>query len=217
MFTPDAVKAIVADDHPLFRAALTQAILQSLGQCQIVEAQSFPEVREALSAQPEVEFIFLDLNMPGCDGFSGLTELRHTWPDILVIMVSGNEDPAIITRAIHLGASGYIPKSASLTHISEAVDMVANGEIWLPQDIDLSQVTETESEEKKLAAKVEKLTPAQFKVLQLLTDGLLNKQIAWELQIQERTVKHHVSAILEKLEVNNRTQAGLILQQLRQV
>ena len=217
MNTPDLVKAIVADDHPLFRAALTQAIVQSLGECSIIEAQSFPEVNEALQQQPEVEFIFLDLNMPGCEGFSGLTELRHTWPDILVIMVSANEDPAIITRAIHLGASAYIPKSASLSNISQAVDTVANGEIWLPQDIDLNSITQSESEEKQLAAKVEKLTPAQFRVLQLLSDGLLNKQIAWELQIQERTVKHHVSAILEKLEVNNRTQAGLILQQLRSV
>ena len=217
MYTETAMKTLVADDHPLFRVALIQAINQAVDECAIIEAQSFDEVVEQLKLQPDVELVFLDLNMPGCDGFSGLTELRHTWPDILVIMVSANEEPAIITRAIHLGASGYIPKSSSLQQIADAVAAVANGEVWLPEDIDLNNLAQQDSEQKQLAAKVEKLTPAQFKVLQLLSDGLLNKQIAWELKIQERTVKHHVSAILEKLQVNNRTQAGLILQQLKQV
>lgn len=217
MYDVNAVKTIVADDHPLFRAALNQAISQSFAECEILEAQNFPDVISLLDDQPETEFIFLDLNMPGCDGFSGLTELRHTWPDVLVIMISANEEPHIIARAIHLGASAYIPKSASLSSIADAVETVANGEVWLPDGFDINSVSEQESEQKQLAKKIEKLTPAQFKVLQHISDGLLNKQIAWELNIQERTVKHHVSAILEKLEVNNRTQAGLILQQLKQV
>ncbi len=216
MSQSDNVKAIIADDHPLFRAALTQALAQSLPDYETLEAQSFQDVLDKLKQLPDIELIFLDLQMPGNDGFSGLTELRTTFPDILVVMVSANEDPKVIQKAINLGASGYIPKSSSLTGISEAVDAVLNGDIWVPAQIDLNQELPDDNPERQLAEKVERLTPAQFRVLQMISNGLLNKQIAYELDIQERTVKHHVAAIFEKLGVNNRTQAGVILQQLKQ-
>jgi len=130
-------------------------------------------------------------------------------------MVSANEDPNVINKAISLGASGYIPKSASLDEISNAIDVVLDGETWLPPDINLDE--EHPSEEKEIAEKLSKLTPAQYRVLQMIADGLLNKQIAYEMSIQEPTVKNHVSAILQKFEVNNRTQASTMFQKLRQV
>lgn len=129
-------------------------------------------------------------------------------------MVSATEEANIINRAIDLGASGYIPKSASLDEISDAIDFVLDGETWLPPGINLS--TEAPSEEKEIAEKLSKLTPAQYRVLQMIADGLLNKQIAYEMNIQEPTVKNHVSAILQKFEVNNRTQASTLFQKLKQ-
>jgi DNA-binding NarL/FixJ family response regulator len=209
------VKAIIADDHPLFRAALLQAFKQSVQGSDVVEAQSFDEVKSCLQDLPDVELVFLDLNMPGNDGFYGLTHLRNAHPDILVIMVSASEDAATMQKAIALGASAFIPKSAPLALLSDAIQHVLNGEIWLPAGIEGTD--SVPEEDRELAEKLERLSPSQFKVLQLIADGLLNKQIAYELNIRETTVKQHVSAILTKLEVYNRTQAGLIFQQLNRV
>lgn len=211
------VKAIIADDHPLFRAALTQAVEQSIDQSRLLEANAFPDVMSLLQSHQDVELIFLDLNMPGNDGFYGLTTLRNQYPDIMVIMVSALEEPSVVNKAIELGASAYIPKSASLTHIVTAIAQVLNGETWIPEHIDISQVDDINEEEKLLASKLETLSPSQFKVLQHITNGLLNKQIAYEMQIQETTVKQHVSAILQKLGVHNRTQAGIIFEQLKKI
>mgnify|MGYP000334573237 CR=1 FL=1 len=209
------VKLAIADDHPLFRAALIQAAKKSLPLSEIIEAESFNSILTAVKENPDIELIFLDLNMPGNDGFMGLTSLRNAYPDIQIVMVSANEDPNVINKAISLGASGYIPKSASLDEISNAIDVVLDGETWLPPDINLDE--EHPSEEKEIAEKLSKLTPAQYRVLQMIADGLLNKQIAYEMSIQEPTVKNHVSAILQKFEVNNRTQASTMFQKLRQV
>jgi len=209
------VKLAIADDHPLFRAALIQAAKKSLPISEIIEAESFESITKVIEDNPDVELIFLDLNMPGNDGFTGLTTIRNAYPDIQVVMVSATEDASVISRAINLGASGYIPKSASLDEISIAIDVVLDGETWLPPGIDLNEAPQ--SEEKDIAAKLGKLTPAQYRVLQMISDGLLNKQIAYEMKIQEPTVKNHVSAILQKFEVNNRTQASNLFQKLKQV
>jgi len=209
------VKLAIADDHPLFRAALIQAAKKSLPLSEIIEAESFHSIIKVIEDNPDIELIFLDLNMPGNDGFTGLTTIRNAYPDIQVVMVSATEDASVISRAIDLGASGYIPKSASLDEISIAIDVVLDGETWLPAGIDLNE--EPQSEEKDIAEKLGKLTPAQYRVLQMIADGLLNKQIAYEMKIQEPTVKNHVSAILQKFEVNNRTQASNLFQKLKQV
>ncbi len=208
------VKLAIADDHPLFRAALIQATKSTIPHSDIIEAESFDSLVDAVTQHPDIELIFLDLNMPGNDGFTGLTTLKNTYPDIQVIMVSATEEGSVINRAIGLGASGYIPKSASLEEISAAINIVLDGETWLPEGI---VIDDQDSEEKAIAEKLGKLTPAQYKVLQMIADGLLNKQIAYEMHIQEPTVKNHVSAILQKLAVNNRTQASTLFQKLKQI
>lgn len=212
-----SVKAIIADDHPLFRAALAQAAKESALDGDILEARDFTRLMQQLAKLTDVELIFLDLNMPGNEGFNGLIQLRNTHPDILVIMVSAVEDAATIAKAIALGASAYIPKSAPLTQITLAIEHVLNGEVWIPEDVCLNADSQLAEREQSHAEKLEKLSPSQFKVLKMIADGLLNKQIAYEMNIQETTVKQHVSAVLHKLEVNNRTQAGIIYQQLIRV
>ncbi|TLU64795.1 response regulator transcription factor [Thalassotalea litorea] len=210
----EVVKIAIADDHPLFRTALIQAASKTLADSKILEAESFSELQTLIKEHSDLELIFLDINMPGNDGFSGLSRIKNGFPDIQVIMVSAIESGKVISRAIDLGASGYIPKSSSLEQISRAIGTVLNGETWIPEGIVVEDVN---GPEKQLAEKLETLTPAQFNVLQMICDGLLNKQIAYEMNIQETTVKNHVSAILQKLSVNNRTQAGLIYQQLKSV
>lgn len=204
---------LIADDHPLFRAAMRQALVDIVGDS-ILEVASFSETYEAVEENDEIELVFLDLNMPGNEGLTGLTELRTQFPSVLVVIVSAEEDPTLIRRAIDLGASGYIPKSTPLPQIADAVNKVLDGEQWLPGNINDAISQLENQQDKAFADKLAQLTPHQFKVLKMMADGLLNKQIAYELDISESTVKQHVSAVLRKLEVINRTKAGVLFKQM---
>jgi len=206
---------IIADDHPLFRAALKQAVNQTMAQTEILESENVDELMSAIETNPQLEIVFLDLHMPGNDGFTALTQLQNHHPDLLVIMVSSDDSPEIMQKAINFGASAFIPKSADLDVIAEAIDHVLDGEVWLPEGIDLTSANVSNSKDAMLAKQLTQLTPQQYVVLSMIADGQLNKQIAYELDIKETTVKKHVSAILEKLNVSNRTMAGLVYQQLK--
>ena len=206
---------IIADDHPLFRTALKQAVNQCLDNAGILEAENVEQLLTLIEQNSQLEIVFLDLHMPGNDGFTALSKLQNHHSDLLVVMVSSDESPEIMQKAIGFGAAAFIPKSADLSVIAEAVEQVLDGEIWLPQGIDIEPSNEETQKNKKLAAQLSQLTPQQYTVLSMIADGQLNKQIAYDLEIKETTVKKHVSAILEKLEVTNRTMAGLVFQQLK--
>ena len=199
------MRVLIADDHPLVRGALREALTGLVGDIDIAEAGSFEEVSAALANGQEADLVLLDLTMPGVQGFSGLLFLRAQHPTIPVIIVSGNEDRTIIRRAIELGASGYIPKSVDVETTRKAVRLVLDGEIWTPDDVDL--LSEPDRETTDMVKRLNSLTPQQVRVLMMLSSGLLNKQIAYELSVSEATVKAHVSAILQKLNVDSRTQA----------
>lgn len=205
----------IADDHPLFRTALKQAVFQSLETDEILEAETVNSLFELIEQNPQLELVFLDLHMPGNDGFTGLTQLQNHHPDILVIMVSSDDSPEIMQKAINFGAAAFIPKSADLAVIASAVKHVLNGETWLPKGVEASASSGDLDKHKQLAKQLSQLTPQQYIVLSRIADGQLNKQIAYDLDIKETTVKKHVSAILLKLEVTNRTMAGLVFQQLK--
>jgi DNA-binding NarL/FixJ family response regulator len=197
---------IVADDHPLFRNALGHTIGQAQPGARILEAGSLDEVLAAMDAAGEVDLVLFDLKMPGSRGFSGLMYLRAQYPAQPVCVVSASEDPATIRSALALGASGFIPKSASTEAIAAAIAAILAGGEWLPPGLDLAGEPDPQEE---LMRRLKSLTPQQVRVLMMLSEGLLNKQIAFELGVSEATVKAHVSAILQKLEVENRTQAVL--------
>lgn len=207
-------QVVIADDHPLFRTALKQAVLECISSVEILEADNFSDLLTILEKNPALEIVFLDLHMPGNDGFSGLTQLRNHFPDLVVIMVSSDDHPEIMQKAINFGAAAFIPKSANLNTIGQAIDCVLSGDIWLPEHTSIDTNPQANSEHQKLAKQLAQLTPQQYIVLARIADGQLNKQIAYDLDIKETTVKKHVSAILVKLEVYNRTQAGLVYQQL---
>ncbi|KAA0876604.1 response regulator transcription factor [Nitrincola tapanii] len=207
-----AQKVIIADDHPLFRAALKQAVMQSVPGVEIVEADSLSAVQGAAEQHADADLILLDIHMPGAHGFSGLVFLRGQHPSIPVIVVSGSEEPHVMKRAMDYGASGFIPKSAPLEVIAEAITLVLQGEEWLPHDVE--GVEDLPEEDYQFASALASLTPQQFRVLTMLTEGLLNKQIAYELNVSEATIKAHVTAILRKLGVHSRTQAVIAAQRL---
>lgn len=198
-------RLVIADDHPLFRGALREAVTGVFERSEIAEAGSFEEVSKLLDKGGEVDLILLDLSMPGVRGFSGLMYLRAQYPSVPVVVVSANDDPSVIRRCMDFGASGFIPKTLGIEQMRDAITRVLKGGIWTPPDVDLAASGDAEAS--AMMARLATLTPQQVRVLMMLSEGLLNKQIAYELSVSEATVKAHVSAILQKLGVDSRTQA----------
>jgi DNA-binding NarL/FixJ family response regulator len=198
-------RLVIADDHPLFRGALREAVEGLLEQVDIAEAGTFDELVEFLERGSDVDLVLLDLTMPGARGFSGLMYMRAQYPGVPVIVVSANDDPAAIRRCMEFGASGFIPKTLGVEAMRAAISRILNGGVWTPPDVDLSAGSDAEAA--ALMARMVTLTPQQVRVLMMLSEGLLNKQIAYQLSVSEATVKAHVSAILQKLGVESRTQA----------
>ncbi|MCS3455184.1 DNA-binding NarL/FixJ family response regulator [Aeromonas sp. BIGb0405] len=202
---------VIADDHPLFRGALYQAVHMAVSDAQLLEADSIDSLAHLLKDHPEVDLLLLDLKMPGANGFEGLVHLRGQYPDLPIVVVSASEEASVVQQVLRLGALGFIPKSSSMKQLVTALNAVIAGDTWLPEGVSLRPESEDES---SLTSKLASLTPQQYKVLVMLRDGSLNKQIAWELNVSEATIKAHITAIFRKLDVKNRTQAVIALQQL---
>src|SRR6266705_3434592 len=182
----ESTRLVIADDHPLFRGALREAVSGLFERVEIAEAGSFDDVAKLLERGGDVDLILLDLTMP-------------------IVIVSANDDPGVIRRCMDFGASGFIPKTLGIEAMRGAIARVFEGGVWTPPDIDLG--TGSDAETADLLTRLTSLTPQQVRVLMMLSEGLLNKQIAYELSVSEATVKAHVSAILQKLGVEIRTQA----------
>lgn len=203
---------IIADDHPLFRGALRQALTGLGDELRIIEAGDLAAAHAAARAHLDADLLLLDLTMPGVSGLSGLMALRSEFVNLPVVVVSASDDGVTIRRALDLGASGFISKSASIEEIRRAVKAVLAGEIWMPASAALG--CEQDPEVADLIRRIQTLTPQQGRVLNMLAEGLLNKQIAYELGVSEATIKAHVSAVLQKLNVDSRTQAVIQLSRI---
>ena len=199
---------LIADDHPLFREALRGAVQRLLPEASLCEADSVDALYGLVEANPDADLLLMDLNMPGAHGFSALVHLRALYPQLPVVVVSAREEPVVMRRALDHGALGFIPKSADSDTIGTAVGQVLDGERWAPPAA--ATAPAMDRDEEAVARRLRELTPQQFRVLQMLGEGRLNKQIAWDLGVSEATIKAHVTAVLRKLGVNNRTQAVLM-------
>ena len=195
---------LIADDHPLFRQALSVMLHARFSTARLLEAESIPELEQEL-AQQSVDLLLLDLDIPGAQGFNTLINIRQLYPDLGVIIVSGIEDNDTINKAMHHGAAGFIPKSSTIDNMTHAITRVFAGEIWTPL------LKDSEVADKAIDDKISLLTPQQNKILLMIGEGLLNKQIAHELGLTESTIKSHTSIIFLKLGVRNRTQAVIAL------
>jgi DNA-binding NarL/FixJ family response regulator len=200
------VRFLIVDDHPLFREALQLAIQAAYGDAVIVEASSIAAAQQILVSDQAFDLVLLDLTMPGTRGFDGLIELRAARPKQPILVVSAHEDPRIIHEAMTCGAAGYISKSVKKRDLSEAIQDVMAGLVVLPKGYE-PPATDAGTKESDLAARVASLTRQQLRVLQMVRQGMLNKQIAHELGVGETTIKAHVSEIMRKLNVVSRTQA----------
>lgn len=202
-------KFLIADDHPLFRGALKQA-LQGMGDhIEILETGTFEGVKSLLRENSDIDLVLLDLHMPGASGLSGLIALKGIESTVPVAVISAYDDVPTIRRALDLGASGFISKSSGVEGIRKGVETILAGGVWTSEEIDLG--VEVDPEISDLIHRIQTLTPQQTRVLSMLAEGLLNKQIAYELSVSEATIKAHVSAVLQKLGVDSRTQAVIRL------
>jgi len=205
LITSPSHRFVIADDHPLFRGALKEAVGKLFSGAKVFEAGGFEDLQTLLERESDIDLVLLDLTMPGVRGFSGLLYLRAQFPGVPVVIVSASEEPDVIRRCMEFGASGFLPKTLQVEAMGGAIRRVLEGGVWVPPDVDLTASPDVESRD--LVARLSTLTPQQVRVLMMLSEGLLNKQIAFELAVSEATVKAHVSAILQKLGVESRTQA----------
>ena len=207
-------KILIADDHPLFREAITNVIEKSFPGCETIETEDLDSALEITQESDDLDLILLDLNMPGMNGLNGLITLRNESPTIPVVIVSAEEDKQVVLQAITYGAVGFITKSSPREQMTEALNQILAGNVYLPSDIIRSSQPESRRSHRKDDNQIppellSSLTRRQLLVLERMSKGESNKQIAYNLNIAETTVKAHVSAILRKLNVHNRIQAVL--------
>lgn len=202
---------LLVDDHPLFREALRSMVRLGLPQARIEEAESITSARAVIGDRPTIDLIMLDLSMKGVTGFDGLMTLRIAYPRIPILVVSAHEEPRIVREALQLGASGYVPKSSGKSVYMEAIREIGSGGVFVPDILSPSAERRVESRQPASSAtdRIATLTPAQMNVLTLIKRGKINKQIAYELGIGDSMVKAHVSEIMRKLGVSNRTQVAI--------
>ena len=207
---------LVVDDHPLFREALGDSLRQAIPDTTVIEAHSIEGAIEAIQANADIDLVLLDLNLPDTSGFGGLLTIRTRFPKLPVAVVSGIDDRRIVSEALSYGVVGFVPKSAPKSMLKDAIVETLEGGVFLPPGYRKIDTEESEAAASRgdIAKSISSLTPQQFRVLQMLNEGKLNKQIAYELNVGETTVKAHVSAILRKLQVYSRTQAVLKVREL---
>jgi DNA-binding NarL/FixJ family response regulator len=204
-------KIIIADDHPLFRQALLSTLKPKLNYTLWLEAESIDELDKQLIAHSSSDLLLLDLNIPGAHGFNTLIHVRNHFPQIPVVIVSAHEDHDTISKAMEYGATGFIPKSTPVDDIYTAIITILSGNIWLPASFNKLQPCNTSSE---IADRVASLTQQQYRILMMFAQGMLNKQIDYDLNVSEATIKAHATAIFRKLDVRNRTQAVITISHL---
>jgi DNA-binding NarL/FixJ family response regulator len=201
---------LIVDDHPLFREALQNAIHLAFPVAHILEASSIDGAQRILETEENIDLLLLDLSMPGTQGFEGLLALRRQRPRLPVVVVSGLEDSRIVAEALACGVAGFIPKSVRKPELASAIRDVMNGMVFVP-DWYAPGAAPAANEGSGVAARLKTLTPQQLRVLEMLRQGKLNKQIAHELSVGETTVKAHITEIFRKLNVHSRTMAAMQL------
>lgn len=207
-------RILIADDHPLFREAITNVIQSGFPGSETIETEDLETALQLATEDDELDLVLLDLNMPGMHGLNGLISLRNEAPTTPVVIVSAEDDKQVVLQAITCGAVGFISKSSPRPQMTEALQQILNGNVYLPSDIIRSESSDNRRQRRLNDPQIppellNSLTRRQLLVLERMAQGESNKQIAYNLNIAETTVKAHVSAILRKLGVHNRVQAIL--------
>lgn len=208
------VKFLIADDHPLYREALKSALQTEFPDASYLESESFATTLNALKNQRKVNLVLLDLNMPGCENYYGLLKIRQQFPNLPIVVVSASDDLDTIEQVMTFGANAFVSKSSATSNLVEALKSVLAGKNWIAEGIALN-AKKVSGDKIDIARKVSELTPKQFKVLCLLNKGLMNREIASELNVTEATIKAHVGALFRRLKVKSRTQILVAVEKLK--
>lgn len=207
-----ACRILVVEDHPLFRDALIGVIGVAFPGTEFLQATSIDGALDVLSANPEIDLVLLDLTIPGTAGLLGAFRVRSAKPGSALLIVSAHEEARIIGSAMALGIAGYIPKSTPKPEMARLIRAVFEGEICFPpRQHNSAAAKRARAEAKELVGRLGSLTSQQLCVLDMICRGLQNKHIAYELDISVTTVKVHVSDVLRKLGVRNRTEAIILM------
>lgn len=212
----DLSQVLIIDDHPLFREALSAAVSQAYPTVRSKEVSNIEDALRVLESDRDYDIALLDLNIPGVHGFEGLLQLRALHPRLPILVVSGLENEQIIDEAITYGAAGFLPKSLGREVLATAINSIMAGDVYVPEGLLSNNDSDSGSAKADIIERLLSLTPQQLRVLFMLREGLLNKQIAYELDVGATTVKKHVSEILRKLRVHSRTQAVIEVSKLDQ-
>ena len=201
---------VIVDDHPLYREALRSAVAAACPDSEFFEADGVVGLFDTLERHPRPDLLLLDSNLPGACGFSALAHLRGSHPELPIIVISAMDDSSIARQALAFGAQGFVSKSADAASIGRSVQAVLRGELVAPAGLRPDAEPAADAAALDVAQRMAQLTPQQFRVFGMLCSGRINKQIAYDLQITEATVKAHMTAILRKFGASNRTQAVLL-------
>lgn len=204
------MQCIIADDHPLFREALLRLLENTPGIDDIAPVEDVATLHTLVEERGAPGLLLLDLHMPGAHGLSALSWFVGQYADKPVIMISANTHPDTVRRAIDHGAAAFLSKSAATDVITDCVQRVLDGERGLFPGLEIG-AKGASLQALDVAEALATLTPQQFRVVSMLVEGLLNKQIAYELNVKEATIKAHMTEIFRKLGVQSRTQAVLAI------
>jgi DNA-binding NarL/FixJ family response regulator len=208
------LRLLICDDHALFREGL-QYVLRGLApEAVLEEAGDADGALARVGRTRDLDLVLLDLELPGRSGLDALRELRERYPEVPVAIVSAHANPDVVKRALLAGACGFIPKSSTGSVLRQALELIFSGGIYVPPEILDAPAGEAGAASERRRDHARQLTDRQRQVLALLARGLTNREIAGQLHIAEGTVKNHVAAILERLEISNRTEAAYVVREL---
>ncbi len=206
------MKVLIADDHALFRDGLGMHLEQLYPNMIILQASNFGQALKILEEDNQIDLIVLDLDMPDMSWEAGIAAIRQKAKEARFVVISASEDIRNIRKALNDGASGYIPKRSDPKILSRALQLILDGGTYLPPELlEATLVSENKGEAK---SKNKTLTARQMQVLELIAQGLSNKQIAYEMGVSEATVKLHINALLRAIRATNRTQAVINAQKM---
>jgi len=203
------VQLVIADDHALVREGVVNTLKGFIPNLIAIEVGNGDALIQVLDTCISIDLILFDLSMPNTDAYEVITKIADAWPDIPLVVLSAENDMGIITKTIHLGASGFIPKSVAIDEMIVAIQRVLKGGVYWPSVYQLPELQEDEDgwRDAKLDGSPQTLTRRQKEVINLLAEGKTNRGIGDQLGLSERTIKVHIANIYKLLSVSNRTEA----------